>query len=34
MPVETSASEVVRRLYDALGERDMDAIRSCFHDDA
>jgi ketosteroid isomerase-like protein len=31
MPVETSAVEVVRRFYAALGDRDMDAIRACLH---
>jgi ketosteroid isomerase-like protein len=34
MPVETSAAEVVRRFYAALGGRDMDAIRACLHEDA
>ena len=34
MPVETSAVEVVRRFYEALGKRDMEAIRACLHTDA
>jgi ketosteroid isomerase-like protein len=33
MPVETSAAEVVRRLYEALGDRDMEAVRACLHED-
>ena len=34
MPAETSAAEVVRRFYEALGDRDMDAVRACLHKDA
>ena len=34
MPVETSAAEAVRRFYKAFGERDMEAVRACFDDDA
>jgi ketosteroid isomerase-like protein len=34
MPVETSAAEVVRRFYEALGDRDMGAVRACLHEDA
>src|SRR4051812_9517702 len=33
MPTESSAGEVVRRLYESLGNRDMDAVRACLHED-
>jgi uncharacterized protein len=34
MPVEASAAEVVGRFYRALGDRDMEAVRACLHEDA
>src|SRR4051794_26632117 len=33
MSTETSAAEVVRRIYAALGDRDLEAVRACLHEE-
>ena len=33
MPTEASAAEVVRSIYAALGDRDLEAVRACLDED-